>query len=84
MNSEEIDLRKTATTCNSHPILQLKSSLESLSERSVEEVRVIFSEKDIPVNILRFILAKYGYIVHEISRLNSESFLLIAKRKTEK
>ncbi len=81
MHVEEIDLRNVPTSCTSHPVDRLRGLMQSVVERGVEKIKLLFKEEDIPMSIMESILRNYGYVVEEKQRLEDGSVIFTARRK---
>lgn len=80
-SSREVDLRSVSVSCTSHPVIKLRSTVDSLVEEGVEEVKIYFRAEDIPEEIMRLILSRKGYTVKESRRLDDGSLVFIARRE---
>jgi hypothetical protein len=80
-DSREVDLRNTSVSCTSHPVIKLRSIIDSLIKEGVNEVKIFFRVEDIPEGIMKLILTKNGYIVEESKKLDDGSLMFIAKRR---
>lgn len=76
-----MDLRNTSVSCTSHPVIKLRSIIDSLIKEGVNEVKIFFRVEDIPEGIMKLILTKNGYIVEESKKLDDGSLMFIAKRR---
>jgi hypothetical protein len=81
MHVEEIDLRNVPASCTSHPVVRLRGLMQSVVERGVEKIKLLFKEEDIPTGIMEFILGNYGYVVEEKQRLEDGLVVFTARRK---
>jgi hypothetical protein len=80
-DSREVDLRNIPVSCTSHPVIKLRSIIDSLIKEGVNEVKIFFRVEDIPEGIMKLILSKNGYIVEESKKLDDGSLMFIAKRR---
>jgi hypothetical protein len=79
-SSREVDLRSVQVSCTSHPVIKLRSILDSLVEEGVKEVKIYFRAEDIPEGVMMFLLSSKGYTVKESRRLDDGSLVFIAER----
>jgi len=57
--------------------------VRSLIGEDVEVIRILFRVEDMPENIVRLLLSRYGYVVEESRKLDNGSLMLVARRQVE-